>query len=65
MAGLCSGAFVLAAAGLLDDRPATTHYDSLDLMRWLDSSIDLRPDARSGRVHDNQLRAFPLHHRAS
>ncbi|MGW0663224.1 GlxA family transcriptional regulator [Streptodolium elevatio] len=24
--GLCGGAFVLAAAGLLDDRPATTHW---------------------------------------
>ena len=26
VAGLCSGAYVLAAAGLLDDRPATTHW---------------------------------------
>ncbi len=26
IAGLCSGAFVVAAAGLLDDRPATTHW---------------------------------------
>jgi transcriptional regulator GlxA family with amidase domain len=46
MTSVCTGSLVFAAAGLLKDRPATTHYDSLDLMRWLDSSIDLRPDAR-------------------
>jgi len=32
IAGLCSGAFVLAAAGLLDDRPATTHWAMADLL---------------------------------
>ncbi|MDT4958646.1 MAG: hypothetical protein QOD31_2445, partial [Pseudonocardiales bacterium] len=46
MTSVCTGSLVFAAAGLLKDRPATTHYDSLDLMRWLDSSIDIRPDAR-------------------
>jgi transcriptional regulator GlxA family with amidase domain len=32
IAGLCSGAFVLAAAGLLDNRPATTHWAMADLL---------------------------------
>jgi transcriptional regulator GlxA family with amidase domain len=32
VAGLCSGAFVLAAAGLLDDRPATTHWAMAPLL---------------------------------
>jgi transcriptional regulator GlxA family with amidase domain len=33
IAGLCSGAFVLAAAGLLDDRPATTHWAMASLLQ--------------------------------
>ncbi len=33
IAGLCSGAFVLAAAGLLDDRPATTHWAMAGLLQ--------------------------------
>ncbi|MFN2518230.1 MAG: DJ-1/PfpI family protein [Jatrophihabitantaceae bacterium] len=46
MTSVCTGSLVFAAAGLLKDRPATTHYDSLDLMTWLDSSIETRPDDR-------------------
>lgn len=33
IAGLCSGAFVLAAAGLLDGRPATTHWAMASLLQ--------------------------------
>src|SRR6266487_3479470 len=32
VAGLCSGAFVVAAAGLLDGRPATTHWAMADAL---------------------------------
>lgn len=32
VAGLCSGVFVLAAAGLLDDRPVTTHWAMAELL---------------------------------
>lgn len=33
VASICSGGFVLAAAGLLDGRTATTHWESADLFR--------------------------------
>ena len=35
-----------AAAGLLKGRPATTHWASLDRLRALDPSIEVRPDDR-------------------
>ena len=43
IAGLCSGAFVLAAAGLLDDRPATTHWAAAGLLSRMYPKIDVRP----------------------
>jgi transcriptional regulator GlxA family with amidase domain len=46
MTSVCTGALVYAAAGLLARRPATTHWQSLDLLRELDPSIDVNPDAR-------------------
>lgn len=42
---ICLGAFVLAAAGLLDGRPATTHWEYCADMRRLYPRVELRPDA--------------------
>ncbi|MBC2642478.1 MULTISPECIES: DJ-1/PfpI family protein [unclassified Rhodococcus (in: high G+C Gram-positive bacteria)] len=46
MAGVCTGSLVYAKAGLLKDRPATTHWASLALLAEIDPSIDVRPDDR-------------------
>jgi transcriptional regulator GlxA family with amidase domain len=46
MASVCTGALVYAAAGLLKDRPATTHWASLKLLAQLDPSIDVREGER-------------------
>lgn len=44
IASICSGAFTLAEAGLLDDRRATTHWLAADLFRATYPAVDLDPD---------------------
>ncbi|SFA92218.1 Transcriptional regulator GlxA family, contains an amidase domain and an AraC-type DNA-binding HTH domain [Amycolatopsis marina] len=44
IASICTGSFVLAAAGLLDGRTATTHWRSADQFRQLHPSVRLDPD---------------------
>lgn len=50
---VCTGALVLADAGLLDGLAATTHWASLDHLARAGRDIDVRPDERfvdTGRV---------------
>ncbi|HEY3775081.1 MAG TPA: helix-turn-helix domain-containing protein [Solirubrobacteraceae bacterium] len=43
LVALCTGAFVLAAAGLLDGRRATTHWSECDELRARHPTIDVDP----------------------
>ncbi|WP_235844646.1 GlxA family transcriptional regulator [Cupriavidus agavae] len=45
VASVCSGAFLLAYAGLLDGKRATTHWAMLDRFRELFPTVDLDPEA--------------------
>ena len=50
---ICSGVFVLAAAGLLDGKRATTHWRYVDILRARHPSIRIEPDVlyvQEGRV---------------
>ncbi|MFD5539559.1 GlxA family transcriptional regulator [Streptomyces sp. NPDC127079] len=44
LVSICTGAFVLAAAGLLDGRPATTHWVVADLFRAWFPQVSLDPN---------------------
>ena len=44
IASICTGAFVLAAAGLLDGRRATTHWASCDHLQRLHPAVKVDPD---------------------
>lgn len=42
---VCTGAFILARAGLLSGRPAVTHWDACERLRQAFSDIDVNMDA--------------------
>jgi transcriptional regulator GlxA family with amidase domain len=46
VSSVCTGALVLAAAGLLRGRPATTYWSAFDELLALDPTIESRPDDR-------------------
>jgi transcriptional regulator GlxA family with amidase domain len=46
MTSVCTGSLVYADAGLLDGRPATTHWSSLELLASLGREVDVRAAER-------------------
>jgi transcriptional regulator GlxA family with amidase domain len=53
VASVCCGAFMLGAAGLLDGRRATTHWEDCDHLQESFPEVDVQPDSiyvKEGRV---------------
>lgn len=46
MTSVCTGSLVYAAAGLLQRRPATSHWGALEELHALDPSVQVRPNDR-------------------
>jgi transcriptional regulator GlxA family with amidase domain len=46
MTSVCTGALVYAQAGLLDGRPATTHWSALERLAELGRDVRVNPEAR-------------------
>jgi transcriptional regulator GlxA family with amidase domain len=46
MTSVCTGSLVFADAGLLDGRPATTHWGALELLATLGERVEVCPEAR-------------------
>jgi transcriptional regulator GlxA family with amidase domain len=46
LTSVCTGSLILADAGILDHRPATTYWASLDQLTSLGTGIEPRPDDR-------------------
>src|SRR5207248_9003629 len=46
MTSVCTGSLVYADAGLLDGRPATTHWSTVDGLASLGTGVEVRPDQR-------------------
>jgi len=56
LVSLCTGAFLLAAAGVLDGREATTHWYSIDQLRRRHPAVQVRPKVLY--THDADARVW-------
>ncbi|WP_426562409.1 DJ-1/PfpI family protein [Angustibacter sp. McL0619] len=52
MMSVCTGSLVYATAGMLHNKPATTHWAAVSELAALDPSIRIDPDTRWVDAHD-------------